>query len=415
MSAQPKILLGICGGIAAYKTAELTRRLVKQGAEVQVVMTANAERFITPLTLQALSGRAVRTSLWDEAAELGMGHIELARWADLVVIAPASADTLAKLATGQCGDLLTTLCLATTAPILVAPAMNYVMWEHPATQANMASLTERGVAVVGPGVGELAERESGPGRMSEPAEIVEAVEAALNPPQPGGALHHRGVLITAGPTREPLDPVRFLTNRSSGKMGFALAAACAAAGAEVTLVAGPVNLPTPRGVTRIDVETAAQMHEAVLEQVPEAEVFIATAAVADYRTADVAASKIKKSADRQQLELVRNTDILADVAHRYPGLFTVGFAAETDDLKGYARGKLEAKRLDMIAANWVGEGRGFDTDDNALWVAWADGEESLAPAPKTALARSLVTLIAQRLDARRSAQSSSSHRQSHNA
>ena len=223
------------------------------------------------------------------------------------------------------------------------------------------------------------------------------------------------MLITAGPTREPLDPVRFLTNRSSGKMGFALAAACAAAGAEVTLVAGPVNLPTPRGVTRIDVETAAQMHEAVLEQVPEAEVFIATAAVADYRTADVAASKIKKSADRQQLELVRNTDILADVARRYPGLFTVGFAAETDDLKGYARGKLEAKRLDMIAANWVGEGRGFDTDDNALWVAWADGEESLAPAPKTALARSLVTLIAQRLDARRSAQSSSSHRQSHNA
>jgi len=400
MSAQPNILLGICGGIAAYKTAELTRRLVKQGANVQVVMTANAERFITPLTLQALSGNAVRTSLWDEAAELGMGHIELARWADLIVIAPATADCLARLATGQCDDLLTTLCLATTSPILVAPAMNHVMWEHPATQSNMETLTRRDVSVVGPGVGELAERESGPGRMSEPEEIVEAINQLLGAEAGEGPLNHRGVLITAGPTREPLDPVRFLTNRSSGKMGFAVAAACAALGAEVTLVAGPVNLPTPRGVTRIDVETAEQMHEAVLDQLPEAEVFIATAAVADYRTADVAESKIKKSAERQQIELVRNTDILADVARRYPEVFTVGFAAETDDLKGYARGKLESKRLDMIAANWVGEGRGFDTDDNALWVAWSDGEQSLGPAPKTRLARSLVELIATRLDSK---------------
>ena len=398
MSAQPNVLLGVCGGIAAYKTAELTRRLIKQGANVQVVMTANAERFITPLTLQALSGNAVRTSLWDHAAELGMGHIELARWADLVVIAPASADCLARLATGQCNDLLTTLCLATTAPILVAPAMNTVMWEHPATRANMQTLAERGVSVVGPGVGELAERESGPGRMSEPSEIVEAINACVGVAAADGPMRHRGVLITAGPTREPLDPVRFLTNRSSGKMGFAVAAACAALGAEVTLVAGPVSLPTPRGVTRIDVETAQQMHEAVLDQLPEAEVFIATAAVADYRTAEVADAKIKKSAERQQLELVRNTDILADVAHRYPEVFTVGFAAETDDLKGYARGKLEAKRLDMIAANWVGNGRGFDTDDNALWVAWNDGEQALGPAPKTALARALVELIANRLD-----------------
>ncbi len=398
MSAQPNVLLGVCGGIAAYKTAELTRRLIKQGANVQVVMTTNAERFITPLTLQALSGNAVRTSLWDHAAELGMGHIELARWADLVVIAPASADCLARLATGQCNDLLTTLCLATTAPILVAPAMNTVMWEHPATRANMQTLAERGVSVVGPGVGELAERESGPGRMSEPSEIVEAINACVGVAAADGPMRHRGVLITAGPTREPLDPVRFLTNRSSGKMGFAVAAACAALGAEVTLVAGPVSLPTPRGVTRIDVETAQQMHEAVLDQLPEAEVFIATAAVADYRTAEVADAKIKKSAERQQLELVRNTDILADVAHRYPEVFTVGFAAETDDLKGYARGKLEAKRLDMIAANWVGNGRGFDTDDNALWVAWNDGEQALGPAPKTALARALVELIANRLD-----------------
>lgn len=398
MSAQPNVLLGVCGGIAAYKTAELTRRLIKQGANVQVVMTANAERFITPLTLQALSGNAVRTSLWDHAAELGMGHIELARWADLVVIAPASADCLARLATGQCNDLLTTLCLATTAPILVAPAMNTVMWEHPATRANMQTLAERGVSVVGPGVGELAERESGPGRMSEPSEIVEAINACVGVAAADGPMRHRGVLITAGPTREPLDPVRFLTNRSSGKMGFAVAAACAALGAEVTLVAGPVSLPTPRGVTRIDVETAQQMHEAVLDQLPEAEVFIATAAVADYRTAEVADAKIKKSAERQQLELVRNTDILADVAQRYPEVFTVGFAAETDDLEGYARGKLEAKRLDMIAANWVGNGRGFDTDDNALWVAWDDGEKALGPAPKTALARALVELIANRLD-----------------
>ena len=398
MSAQPNVLLGVCGGIAAYKTAELTRRLIKQGANVQVVMTTNAERFITPLTLQALSGNAVRTSLWDHAAELGMGHIELARWADLVVIAPASADCLARLATGQCNDLLTTLCLATTAPILVAPAMNTVMWEHPATRANMQTLAERGVSVVGPGVGELAERESGPGRMSEPSEIVEAINACVGVAAADGPMRHRGVLITAGPTREPLDPVRFLTNRSSGKMGFAVAAACAALGAEVTLVAGPVSLPTPRGVTRIDVETAQQMHEAVLDQLPEAEVFIATAAVADYRTAEVADAKIKKSAERQQLELVRNTDILADVAHRYPEVFTVGFAAETDDLKGYARGKLEAKRLDMIAANWVGNGRSFDTDDNALWVAWNDGEQALGPAPKTALARALVELIANRLD-----------------
>ena len=318
MSAQPNVLLGVCGGIAAYKTAELTRRLIKQGANVQVVMTTNAERFITPLTLQALSGNAVRTSLWDHAAELGMGHIELARWADLVVIAPASADCLARLATGQCNDLLTTLCLATTAPILVAPAMNTVMWEHPATRANMQTLAERGVSVVGPGVGELAERESGPGRMSEPSEIVEAINACVGVAAADGPMRHRGVLITAGPTREPLDPVRFLTNRSSGKMGFAVAAACAALGAEVTLVAGPVSLPTPRGVTRIDVETAQQMHEAVLDQLPEAEVFIATAAVADYRTAEVADAKIKKSAERQQLELVRNTDILADVARRYP-------------------------------------------------------------------------------------------------
>ena len=398
MSAQPNVLLGVCGGIAAYKTAELTRRLIKQGANVQVVMTTNAERFITPLTLQALSGNAVRTSLWDHAAELGMGHIELARWADLVVIAPASADCLARLATGQCNDLLTTLCLATTAPILVAPAMNTVMWEHPATRANMQTLAERGVSVVGPGVGELAERESGPGRMSEPSEIVEAINACVGVAAADGPMRHRGVLITAGPTREPLDPVRFLTNRSSGKMGFAVAAACAALGAEVTLVAGPVSLPTPRGVTRIDVETAQQMHEAVLDQLPEAEVFIATAAVADYRTAEVADAKIKKSAERQQLELVRNTDILADVARRYPEVFTVGFAAETDDLEGYARGKLEAKRLDMIAANWVGNGRGFDTDDNALWVAWNDGEQALGPAPKTALARALVELIANRLD-----------------
>lgn len=393
MLANQNILLGITGGIAAYKTAELTRLLIKQGANVQVVMTGNAERFITPLTMQALSGNAVRTSLWDEAAELGMGHIELARWADRVIIAPASADVLARLATGQCNDLLTTLCLATTAPITVVPAMNYVMWGHPATQDNVATLQARGVSVIGPAVGELAERESGPGRMVEPADIV----AALGMSAADGPLAGRHVLITAGPTREPIDPVRFITNRSSGKMGFAVATACAAAGARVTLVAGPVERPTPPGVARIDVETAAQMHAAVMAAVDDADVFIATAAVADYRPDAVADAKIKKSAATQSLSLTRNPDILADVAARDAVPFTVGFAAETDDLQTYARGKLTAKGLDMIAANWVGDGRGFDRDDNSLWVAWDQGEVSLGPAPKPALARELVDVIAQRL------------------
>lgn len=399
MLANKRILLGITGGIAAYKCAELVRRLVKRGAQVQVVMTDAATRFIPPMTLAALSGRPVRTSLWDEQAELNMGHIELARWADLILIAPATADTLARLATGQCDGLLTTLCLATDRPLAVAPAMNRLMWAHPATQANVQLLRERGVQVVGPAVGELAERESGPGRMVEPADLEGFCAGQFGE----GLLAGRQVLITAGPTREPIDPVRFITNRSSGKMGFAMAAACADAGASVTLVAGPVVQPTPPGVTRIDVETAEQMHQATLRAAAGADIFIATAAVADYRPGFSADSKLKKDAATQQLEMVRNPDILADVSQRHASVFCVGFAAETDDLETYARGKLERKGLDMIAANWVGQvdgqSRGFDTDDNALWVAWPGGEQSLGPAPKGVLARDLVALIAERQSA----------------
>lgn len=399
MLANKRILLGITGGIAAYKCAEVVRRLVKRGAQVQVVMTDAATRFIPPMTLAALSGRPVRSTLWDEQAELNMGHIELARWADLILIAPATADTLARLASGQCNDLLTTLCLATDRPMAVTPAMNRLMWAHPATEANVALLRERGVQVIGPAVGELAERESGPGRMVEPAELEAFCAAQFG----DGALAGQRVVITAGPTREPIDPVRFITNRSSGKMGFAMAAACADAGATVTLVAGPVVQPTPPGVTRIDVETAEQMHTATLEATAACDLFIATAAVADYRPGFAAESKLKKDAASQQLEMVRNPDILADVSAQRAGVFCVGFAAETDELETYARGKLERKGLDMIAANWVGQvdgkSRGFDTDDNALWVAWPGGEQSLGPAPKGVLARDLVALISRRLSA----------------
>ena len=399
MLANKRILLGVTGGIAAYKTAELVRRLVKRGSQVQVVMTDNAKRFIPAMTLAAVSGRAVRTSLWDEQAELNMGHIQLARWADLILIAPASADTIARLAGGHCSDLLTTLCLATDRPIAIAPAMNRLMWSHPATQDNVFKLTARGVQVVGPAVGELAERETGPGRMVEPAELEDFCAAQFGE----GVLAGQRVLITAGPTREPIDPVRFITNRSSGKMGFAMAAACADAGAKVTLVAGPVLQPTPPGVTRVDVETAGQMHAAAMEAAASCDVFIATAAVADYKPGFAADSKIKKDAASQQIDLVRNPDILADIAAKHPDVFSVGFAAETDDLQTYARGKLQRKKLDMIAANWVGQvdgkSKGFDTDDNALWVAWPGGEQDLGPAPKGVLARELVALIAQRIAA----------------
>jgi phosphopantothenoylcysteine decarboxylase/phosphopantothenate--cysteine ligase len=363
---------------------------------VQVVMTAGAQRFVTPTTFQAVAGREVRTELWDPAAEAAMGHIELARWAELILLAPATADLIARLASGRADDLLTTLVLATDAKVALAPAMNRLMWSHPATQANIAILRHRGVEVLGPGRGEQACGETGDGRMLEPLEIVAGVERLL-PVKTSSALAGKHVLITAGPTRERLDPVRYISNRSSGKMGFALADAARAAGAEVTLVAGPVNLPTPIGVKRIDVESAAQMHAAVEAAVGVADVFIGTAAVADYRPAVVAERKIKKSGERVEIVLERTPDILASVAARRQRPFVVGFAAETHDVETYARGKLESKNLDLIAANEVGDDKVFDQDDNALIVLWREGRALIGPASKQTVAKELIELITARI------------------
>ena len=390
------IILGVSGGIAAYKSAELARRLIERGAEVQVVMTAAAREFIAPLTFQALTGRSVRESLWDTAAEAAMGHIELARWADLVLIAPASADLIARLATGQANDLLATLCLATEAPLVLAPAMNRLMWAHPATQANVTTLRGRGVRLLGPAEGAQACGESGPGRMLEPLEIADALAPLL---QPAGPFSGRRVLLTAGPTRERIDPVRFVSNRSSGKMGFALAQALQESGAEVVLVAGPVALPTPAGVRRIDVESAEQMFDAVQRELPGSTVFVATAAVADYRPAQLQPRKIKKTTPELSIELTRTTDILATVAARPDRPFVVGFAAETDAVEQHAREKMLRKNLDMIAANEVGHTKGFDCEDNALLVLWRGGQVELAKAPKLEIARALVALIAERMQA----------------
>jgi phosphopantothenoylcysteine decarboxylase / phosphopantothenate---cysteine ligase len=384
-----KIVLGVTGGIAVYKSPDLVRRLREAGADVQVVMTSGAQQFVTPLTFQAVSGHPVRTELWDTAAEMAMGHIELARWADLVLVAPATADFMARLEHGSADDLLTTLCLATEAPIVLAPAMNWAMWGNPATQKNVQRLAGRGVQMLGPGEGELAEGEVGIGRMLEPTEIVAALAEGTGMP-----LRNARVLITAGPTREPIDPVRFLSNRSSGKMGFAMARAAAEAGARVTLVSGPVQLATPKNVRRVDVETAADMQAAVTREIANADIFIAAAAVADYAPTEIAAQKIKKHSDVLQLKLDRTPDILAEAAARVPRPFIVGFSAETEKLETHAREKLEKKRLDMIAANWVGSGRGFDRDDNTLMVYWRDGAAELGTASKLELARRLVTLIA---------------------
>ena len=396
--APARILLGVTGGIAAYKSAEIVRRLAERGAEVQVVMTAGARQFVTPLTFQALSGRPVRTDLWDEAAEAAMGHIELARWPDRILIAPASADFLARLAHGLADDLLATLCLATDVPITVAPAMNRLMWANAATQANVETLRARGIALAGPGVGDQACGETGPGRMLEPAELADTILAPL--PAADGSLRGRKVVVTAGPTRERIDPVRFITNRSSGKMGYAVAEAARDAGAEVVIVSGPVNLPTPRGVTRVNVETAEQMMNAVNQHLAGADIFIASAAVSDYRAAQVASEKIKKTSDSMVLALTRTPDILATVAAGSPRPFVVGFAAETQNVERNALAKLEGKKLDMIAANQVGEGLAFDCDDNALTVYWADGKRELARAPKCKLAADLVAVIAERFDGR---------------
>ena len=399
-----RILLCVGGGIAAYKALELVRRLRDAGATVQVAMTAGAQHFVTALSFQALSGHPARTSLWDEGAEQAMGHLELARWADRIVVAPATADLLARLAHGQADDLVTTLCLASTAPLAVAPAMNHRMWQHPATVANMALLRSRGVQVIGPEDGPLAEGESGPGRLSEPDAIVAALATGAATASPGpGLLQGLKVVVSAGPTYEDLDPVRYLGNRSSGKMGFAVAAAAARQGAQVVLVAGPVQLPTPAGVQRVDVRSAAQMRQAVAAALP-ADVYIGAAAVADYTPRTYSSNKIKKTGAGQALavDLVRTVDILAEVADRADaGLkLVVGFAAETDNVAEYARQKLVAKRLDLIVANRVGvAGSGFESDDNAMTAYWPGGERDFPPAPKLALAEGLVELVAQRLKA----------------
>jgi phosphopantothenoylcysteine decarboxylase / phosphopantothenate---cysteine ligase len=391
------ILLGVTGGIAAYKSPDLVRRLRERGAEVQVVMTAAAREFVTPTTFQAVSGRTVRTDLWDAAAEAAMGHIELARWADAVLIAPASADFLARLAAGSADDLLATLCLATEAPIAVAPAMNHVMWANAATRANVARLAARGVQVLGPASGDQACGETGDGRMVEPLELAEQLAALI---AAGGELAGRRVLITAGPTRERLDPVRFISNRSSGKMGFAVAQAARAAGAEVVLVSGPVSLPTPPGVRRIDVESAADMLAAVLLELPGTHVFISTAAVADYRPVRAAQQKIKKTSDTLEVSMERTPDVLATVAALPKRPFVVGFAAETESVEQNARTKLMKKNLDMIAANEVGDDKGFDHDENQLIVLARGARYELGKAGKLALARGLVALIAGELSAR---------------
>jgi phosphopantothenoylcysteine decarboxylase/phosphopantothenate--cysteine ligase len=390
-----RILLGVSGGIAAYKAAELVRRLREDGAQVRVVMTAGAAHFVGATTFQALSGHPVRSSLWDDAAEAAMGHIELARWASRILIAPASADLIARLAQGQADDLLTTLCLASEAPLAIAPAMNRVMWMHPATRSNVERLRARGVAVFGPAAGEQACGETGEGRMLEPEQLRELLHAQAAPP----LLRGRRLLVSAGPTYEDIDPVRYLGNRSSGRMGFALAEQARLLGAEVTLVAGPVSLPTPAGVRRIDVRSAAQLREAVLAALPGQDAYLGAAAVADYTPRQRAHHKLKKTEPGLSLELVRTADVLAEVAaHAARPRLVVGFAAETGDLEACARDKLERKRLDLVCANDVSApGLGFDSERNALLVLAGDGRWSLGPADKSALARELLTLVATRL------------------
>ena len=393
-SQQPqRILLGVTGGIAAYKSPDLVRRLIERGAEVQVVMSRGAQQFVTALTFQAVSGRTVRTELWDEAAEAAMGHIELARWAQEIVIAPATAEFLAKLAHGFADDLLTTLCLASGARVSVAPAMNQQMWANAATQANVRLLRERGIRFFGPASGDQACGDVGVGRMLEPIQIADEIFAV----QPAtGVLAGLKVVITAGPTRERIDPVRFITNRSSGKMGYAVAEAARDAGANVVLVSGPVQLAAPRGIERVDVESAEEMLSAVQRNIDGTDIFIAAAAVSDYRCGEVACQKIKKTSDTMTLSLSRAPDVLATIGRSAAPPFLVGFAAETENVERNALSKLAAKNLDMIAANQVGDGLAFDKDDNALTVYWPGGKQELSLTSKAALARQLIETIARR-------------------
>ncbi len=388
-----RVLLGVTGGIAAYKSADLVRRLKDQGADVRVVMTAGAQSFVTPLTFQAVSGNPVHTDLLDPDAEAGMGHIELAKWADVILVAPASANFLARLAYGFADDLLTTLCLATSAPIVVAPAMNQQMWQSEATRENCRTLQDRGVLQLGPAKGDQACGDVGYGRMLEPLEIVDGLAGVFK----SGDLQGIKVLITAGPTQEAMDPVRYITNHSSGKMGYAVAQAAVEAGADVTLVSGPVSLTTPAGVKRVDIVSAKDLAEAVMNHVEDCQIFISAAAVADYYCADIADQKIKKSGDGMTLTLKKTQDVLASVAALSKPPFTVGFAAETEKLEKHAKDKLERKALDMIAANRVDDPElGFHSDENALHVFWQKGDQELPRASKQKLARELIKLISKR-------------------
>ena len=397
------ILLGVTGSIAAYKSAELVRLLRAAGATVQVVMSRGGAAFITPLTLQALSGRPVYLHHLDAASEAAMGHIELARWADLILVAPASADFLARLAQGRADDLLSSICLASEAPLALAPAMNRQMWAQAATQDNVARLRQRGARLFGPASGEQACGETGEGRLLEPAELLRRLAGLFE----SGALQGVRVLVSAGPTREAIDPVRYLSNRSSGKMGYALARAAVEAGAEVTLVSGPVALAPPERARFVAVESAAEMYEAVLAASGATQLFIATAAVADYRPRRAAADKIKKSSATLTLTLERTPDILAAVAASPAAPFTVGFAAETTDVDHYARETLARKGLDLVVANAVAAAEGgFEADDNAVTVCWAGGGRTFPLMSKEKLARALITLIAERYHAKDSVEDS---------
>jgi phosphopantothenoylcysteine decarboxylase/phosphopantothenate--cysteine ligase len=386
------VLLGVTGSIAAYKSPDIVRRLREQGAEVRVVLTASAEKLVSPTVFQAVSGEPVRGDIWDEHAEAAMGHIELAKWADLVLIAPATANVIAQLAAGSAENLLTTICLATEATLVIAPAMNQAMWNDAATQANCDVLRKRGVQFLGPDVGSQACGDTGPGRMSEPADIVSRLSRGGRT----GPLEGLHIMVTAGPTREAIDPVRFVSNRSSGKMGFAVARAAADAGAEVTLIAGPVNLPTPPGIVRIDVENTQQMFDEAMQRMAGMDIYVGAAAISDYRPKTAVAQKIKKSADTFLLEMVKSPDLLATVAALDDGPFTVGFAAETENLEQYATDKLNRKKLNMIIANLVGENLCFDADENEVVVLWQDGRKALPKLAKTELARQLVDVIAAR-------------------
>jgi len=387
-----KVLLGVTGSIAAYKSPDIVRRLKEQGAEVRVVLTASAEKLVSPTVFHAVSGEEVRGDIWDEKAEAAMGHIELAKWADIILIAPATANVIAQLAAGSAENLLTTLVLASEAELALSPSMNQAMWNDPATQANCDLLRKRNAVFIGPASGEQACGDVGLGRMSEPVDIVNRLRRGGK----AGPLEGLKVIITAGPTREPIDPVRFISNRSSGKMGFAVARAAVEAGARVTLVAGPVNLSTPPAVERIDTETTQQMFDAAMAQIPDADIYIGAAAISDYRPSAPAKQKIKKSADIFELKMVKSPDLLAEVAALEGGPFAVGFAAETEKLEEYATLKLERKKIDMIIANLVGANLCFDADENEVVVLWPGGRQPFPKSTKQELARQLVECIASR-------------------